>query len=260
MGKPIPTDRDRAIYHRTGHYMADVAELLQRDGYPVTSISSCQPEELGDSEADGGGYVDFGSETLAQVNGAPTDALELHFEWDTSSGWALVVEVHGTKPVARWMGAGLTPAPEKVAGFFLAGLLDFRNAGSEDRPYYRQPGDDLDGLAERLAPFHKKGSFNERFRHTRNTIAERLAINAVLPDGKDTVLSVPVRAGELAALQHLVHFVAMNDDLREVAVLLIADLKARAVPTADKNHAQVVTAHSAGVEQAKQVRLRKNRG
>jgi hypothetical protein len=52
----------------------------------------------------------------------------------------------------------------------------------------------------------------------------------------------------------------MNADLREVAVLLIADLKARAVPTADKNHAQAVTAHSAGKEQAKQVRLRKKRG
>ncbi|MEU6602895.1 hypothetical protein [Streptomyces flaveolus] len=76
----------------------------------------------------------------------------------------------------------------------------------------------------------------------------------MLPEGKDTIFSVPVRAGELAALQHLVHFGAMNIDLREVAVLLIADLKARAVPTVDKNYAQVVTAHSAGVEQVKQAR------
>jgi hypothetical protein len=68
------------------------------------------------------------------------------------------------------------------------------------------------------------------------------------PDGKDAILCVPVRAGELAALQYLVHFVGMNADLREVAVLLIADLKARAVPTVDSNHAQVVTAHSGGKE------------
>lgn len=260
MGEPIPTDRDRAIYDRTGHYMADVAERLLSDGYPVISISSSRPEELGDAQDDdGGGYVDFGLETLAQVHGAPNDGLDLHFLWDTSSGWALVVEAHGASPVTRWMGAGLAPAPEKVAGFFLSALLDFSNAGSEDRPYYRQPGDDLDGLAERLAPFDKKGSFRARFHDTRNAVAERLAIDAVVPENKDTILSIPVRAGELAALQHLIHFVAMNTDLREVAVRLIADLKARAVPTADKNHAQAVTDHSAGVEQAKRVR-RKRQG
>ncbi|MFF4734206.1 hypothetical protein ACFY3M_55615 [Streptomyces mirabilis] len=251
MGEPIPTDRDRAIYHRTGHYLTDVAELLLRDGYPVISVSSCQPEAMGGLEDDGGGYVDFAPEVLAQVNGAPKDALELHFEWDTSSGWALIVEVLKAKPVARWMGAGLTPAREKVAGFLLAGLLDFRSAGSEDRPYYRKPGRDIDGLAERLAPFHKKGSFNDRFRRARSATAERLAIDAVLAEG--TVLSIPARAGELAPLQHLVHFGAMSDDLREVAVRLIADLKARAVPTADKSHMETVAAHSTGVDQAKQV-------
>ncbi|WP_327379026.1 DUF6292 family protein (plasmid) [Streptomyces sp. NBC_01216] len=258
MGEPIPTDRDRAIYHRTGHYMADVAELLQVDGYAVISISSCQPEELQDAEDDGGGYVDLGLETLAQINGAPKDGLDLHLTWDTSSGWALVVEARGISPVTRWMGGGLAPAPEKVAGFFLSGLLDFRNAGSEDRPYYRQTGNDLDGLA-RLAPFDKRGSFSARFRHTRNAIAERLAINAVLPEGEDAILSVPVRAGELAALQHLIHHAGLSVDLREASVLLIADLKARAVPTDDKNHAQAVTDHSAGVEQAKRVR-RKRQG
>jgi hypothetical protein len=252
MSEPIPTDRDRAIYHRTGHYMADVAELLQRDGYPVTSISACPPEELGDSEHDGGGYVDFGPEILAQMNAALKDALDLHFAWDTSSGWALVVETRGTQPVARWMGAGLTPAPEKVASFFLTSLFDFHNAGSEDRPYYRQPGVDLDGLAERLAPFHKKGSFNARFYRARHATAERLAIDAMLAD--NTILSIPARSGELAALQHLVHFVAMNRDLREVAVRLIADLKARAFPTGDKRHAETVALHSSGVEQAKEKR------
>ncbi|MGW8955898.1 hypothetical protein [Streptomyces sp. NPDC055709] len=67
-----------------------------------------------------------------------------------------------------------------------------------------------------------------------------LAINAVLAE--DTVLSVPARAGELAALQHLVYSVAMNVDLSEVAIQLIADLKARAILTVDKNHAELVTA------------------
>ncbi|CAM5658843.1 hypothetical protein SGRIM119S_02582 [Streptomyces griseorubiginosus] len=94
----------------------------------------------------------------------------------------------------------------------------------------------------------------------RNAVAERLAVNAVLHDGKDAILSVPVRAGELAALQYLVYIAGMGDDLREVAILLIADLTTRAVPTADKNHAQVVIAHSAGTEQAKQVGLPQKRG
>lgn len=58
-----------------------------------------------------------------------------------------------------WVGVGLTPVPEKVADFFLAGVMDFRNAGSKDCSRYRRTGDDLDGLAERLAPFHEKTSF-----------------------------------------------------------------------------------------------------
>ncbi|GKQ37521.1 hypothetical protein ALMP_40580 [Streptomyces sp. A012304] len=183
--------------------------------------------------------------------------MDVHFDWSTSSGWSLVMEVRGAASVERWMGAGLTPDPEKVAGFFLSSLLDFRNAGSEDRPYYRKPGHDLDSLAERLAPFGRKGSFNDRLRRTRNMTAERRAVDAVLAE--DTVLSIPARAGGLAALQHLVQFVAMSGDLREVAVRLIADLKARAAITADKNHAKAITAHSSGVEQAKQLR-RKDRG
>lgn len=252
MGAPIPTERDRTIHHRVGHYMADVAKLLLRDGYPVVSISSCRPEDLDDLEDDGGGYIDFGTEMGARINGAPEDVLDLHFDWSTGSGWALVMEGRGAAPIARWMGAGLTPAPEKVAGFFLSSLLDFRNTGSEDQPYYRPPGQDLDGLADRLAQFDRKGSFNDRFRADRNAIAERRAVDALL--GEDTVLSVPARAGELAALQHLVHFAAMSSDLREVAVRLIADLKARAVTTTDKDQATAVTRHSTGVEKAKQLR------
>ncbi|PLW73790.1 hypothetical protein C0036_05350 [Streptomyces sp. DJ] len=77
--------------------------------------------------------------------------------------------------------------------------------------------------------------------------------------GEDTALSIPARAGELAALQHLVHFVAMSSELREVAVRLIADLKARAVTTTDKNQTTAVTRHSTGAEQAKQLR-RSGRG
>ncbi|MDX3232501.1 DUF6292 family protein [Streptomyces sp. ME19-01-6] len=232
--------------------MADVAELLLRDGYPVMHVGSCQPEHMEPLEDDGGGYVDFAPEVLAQVNGTPQDAQELHFVWDTSSGWGLVTEQPKAKEVTRWMGGGLTPGPEKVAGFFLTGLLDFRNAGSEERPYYRQPGHDIDGLAERLAPFHRKGSFDDRFRRARNATAERLAIDAVLTE--DTVVSIPARAGELAALQHLVHFVVMSEELRGVAVKLIGDLKARAVAMTDEEQLKRVTSHSDGVEQAKQLR------
>ncbi|MDX2855176.1 DUF6292 family protein [Streptomyces scabiei] len=249
---PTPTQRDRAIYHRTGHYMADVAELLLRDGYPVIHAGSCQPEHMGGLEDDGGGYVDLAPEVLAQVNGARQEAMELHFEWNTSSGWALVTEIPKAKDVTRWMGAGLTPAPEKVAGFFLAGLLDFPNAGSEERPHYRKPGHDLDGLAERLAPFDRKGSFRDRFHHARNAAAERLAVDAVLSE--DTVVSIPVRAGELAALQRLAQFVDMSEALRGVAVQLIADLKARASSTSDESQIESVRSHSTGVEQAKEIR------
>ncbi|MEW2515768.1 hypothetical protein [Streptomyces sp. NPDC046870] len=252
MGASSPTERDRAIHRRVGHYMADVAKLLLRDGYPVVSISSCPPEELGDSEGDGGGYVDLGLEVVAQMNGAPKDVLDIHFDWSTSSGWSLVMEVRGGTPIERWMGAGLTPAPEKVAGFLLSSLLDVRKAGSEDQPYYRKPGHDLDALAERLAPFDRAGSFNNRFRNARNATAERWGIDAML--GEDTVLSILARTGELAALQHLVQFVAMSGDLREVAVRLRADLKVRVVTTTDRNQGTAVTRHSTGAEHAKQQR------
>ncbi|MFE1781014.1 hypothetical protein ACFW9F_00100 [Streptomyces sp. NPDC059506] len=51
----------------------------------------------------------------------------------------------------------------------------------------------------------------------------------------------------------------MSSELREVAVRLIADLKARAVTTTDKNQTTAVTRHSTGAEQAKQLR-RSGRG
>ncbi|MBE4733310.1 MULTISPECIES: hypothetical protein [Streptomyces] len=130
----------------------------------------------------------------SSVNGARQDAMELYFEWNTSSGCALVTEIAKVKDVTRSMGAGLTPAPERVAGFFLA------------------------GLAERLAPFDRKGPFRDRFHHARNAAAERLAVDAVLSE--DTVVSIPVRAGELAAHQRLVQFVDMSEALSGVAVQL----------------------------------------
>ncbi|MFE6904115.1 hypothetical protein ACFVFJ_46220 [Streptomyces sp. NPDC057717] len=73
------------------------------------------------------------------------------------------------------MGVGLTPEPEKAVGFFLAALLDIRHAGSDERPTYRRPRHDLDGLADRLSRFDRNNNFNERFRRMRNAASQRLA-------------------------------------------------------------------------------------
>ncbi|MFG2894988.1 hypothetical protein [Streptomyces sp. NPDC048248] len=258
---PPPPERDRAIHRRVGHYMASVAELLLRDGYPVAYVGSCPPEELDDSpENDGAGYIDFAPVVITQTNGAPDGARELFFDWDTSSGWRLVLETSArASSLTRWMGAGLTPAPERVAAFFLSALLDLHSAGSDERPFYRQAGHDIDGLAQRLSQFDRNTSFKERFRSAQNRTAERQFTGAVLAE--DTVITLPLRTGELTALQRLSDFLDMNAELRSMTTMLIADLKARAVATTDDTSRRSVTSHSTAAALAERLdRLRRHQG
>jgi len=51
------------------------------------------------------------------------------------------------------MGDGLLPSPRRVAAFLDTVRLDPDQAGTEERPYYRQKGRDFPALLERLVPY-----------------------------------------------------------------------------------------------------------
>ncbi|MGW7433167.1 hypothetical protein ACWGIN_26945 [Streptomyces sp. NPDC054861] len=236
--KPRRTERDRTIYRRVGHYMTDVAELLMREGFPVISSSSCRPEEVSDvGEDDGGGFVDLHPDLALQVAGAPENARAFFLEWHTASGWSLVVETPaslagGGIEHCRWMGAGLTPDPEIVCSFFRSAFLGFAATGDAEQPYYRRPHHDVDELVDMLRRFDRSGSFMARFSTIRRAAGERLANVDVRSGG--TLFVVPMYAGEIAALARTAEYADLNEGHRYITSRLIADMKARAVTTADE--------------------------
>ncbi|WP_406100691.1 hypothetical protein OG698_00440 [Streptomyces sp. NBC_01003] len=86
----------------------------------------------------------------------------------------------------------------------------------------------------------------------RNAASQRLATADILSD--DTLLSVPLRAGELAALKRLADFVDMSDELRGIASSLLADLKARAVTATDDAMETAASLHRTARTEAERLR------
>ncbi|MFE1198441.1 hypothetical protein ACFW6E_37815 [Streptomyces olivaceoviridis] len=96
-----------------------------------------------------------------------------------------------------------------MAAFLSSLQLDPHAAGSGDRPFYRQPLQDLPGLCERLQAhrrlYYGNPSYELRFNEARCGSYYDRTIQA-LTSGDDSIVNVPVRRGELEALLHLLEF------------------------------------------------------
>lgn len=111
---------------------------------------------------------------------------------------------------ARWMEAGLVPPAERVSSFMAMARLSPGEAGSSERPFYRQPDSDLTELHRRLAAFVPASvgirTYGMCFTNmVQGVYTSRLSAALSSPD--DTEVSVAFRPGELEALQHLLEYV-----------------------------------------------------
>lgn len=199
-----------------GHYMAVVAEKLLADGVPVSSVSSYghyddDEKDQVKSREDVEGTIYFNDSFVRRF--LPTGEAGLH--WSGTSGWGLWIlpsPTHGGPfyDGARWLGAGLLPDAGRVAEFVSTLQLDIHNAGSSDRPFYRQVREDLPGLLDRLLPFqHSADDWAHRYRY-RFEVAQQLAykcrVVGALTAGNDEIVQIALRRGDLQAVLHLLEF------------------------------------------------------
>ncbi|MEW2400355.1 hypothetical protein [Streptomyces sp. NPDC046862] len=212
------SELDRGI----GHYMASVAEHLLAEGLPVSSIavySDFTDETQNSHQKDVEGSIYFTSRFETALLGGPGTA-QLH--WCAVSGWCLVL-MPGTPSAGgrsfRWLGEGLWPVREAVARFVLTMRADPRSKSSE-RPLYRSPGADLEGLADRLMMFVPepdspgKGDYLYRFaRRLSETYRDRIG-EALLAPQQDRV-QVVLASGELEALRLMSDFVEATEVVSE---------------------------------------------
>lgn len=216
--RSLRDELDRGI----GHYMASVAEHLLAEGLPVSSVavySDFTDETQSHHRKDVEGSIYFTSRFERALLGGPGTA-QLH--WCAVSGWCLVL-MPGTPSAGgrsfRWLGEGLWPVREAVARFVLTMRADPRSKSSE-RPMYRSPGADLEGLAGRLRLFVPEadspgeGDYLYRFaRRLSETYRDRIG-EALLAPQQDRV-QVVLASGELEALRLMSDFVEATEVVSE---------------------------------------------
>ncbi|MEU0374751.1 DUF6292 family protein [Streptomyces sp. NPDC006283] len=219
-----------------GHYVTGVAEKLLADGLPVKSINAYghydDMTQPGTDDVEGG--IDFGFAFQQRV--FPGGEAGLH--WAGTSGWCLFLIPNDGGSLyngARWLGAGLTPSPERVAAFVSSVQLDSRSAGSAERPFYRTPREDLPELLKRLEAFEPEGHFHGhsheyRFRSLQGQAYRRRVIDALL-SGEDEIVDLPIRRSELQAVLHLLDYAEAADSTtmgpEDFVPPVAADLKHR---------------------------------
>ena len=150
---------------------------------------------------------------------------------------------------ARWLSQGVVPEPRQVVQFMNSVLLDHRTAGSGERPFYRNPGQDSAALIERLDPYiqvdrstARPVPWQSRLHRERDQLITRQSADTMAGDGSERTFTVPVRNTELAALSDLVALLcvtAQPSALGRLAYSLVQDLKARAAQhagSADSPH------------------------
>ncbi|MGA4999295.1 hypothetical protein ACPCB7_14875 [Streptomyces arboris] len=217
-----------------GGYMAAVAEVLLTEEVPVASVSAygdvhdpSQDDFAGDVE----GSVEFTRAFSRRLLG---DGGETGLLWCGVSGWCFFHLPEGSGrsllDSARWMGSGLTPEPVRVAAFLSEVRLDPREAGSGERPFYRAPHSDPDGLFRRLEAFGAASGADDVVTHLRSTACRRRTVEALTAEQQE-IVDIALHTGELEALAGLLEYVegATPDDvLRELARRLARDLTLRA--------------------------------
>jgi hypothetical protein len=236
----------------TGHYAAAVAEALIDDGLSVGITSASGPKMVWDDPREEGGpdvevfqdakaTLSFGEEFRRRV--APGKGCEL--TWEASSGWYFAiddVELSYDEYLARarWLGAGLVPAPERVTRFVSEVQLDHTSAGSTERPYYRTEGQNPQDVMDRLKPYVSMSmysasarddvSWQDRHDSNRGLIVGRQVVAAMTGTPGEQWVNVPLRASELEALRRiheLMEMAAPRSALDKLAYLLGSDLRSR---------------------------------
>lgn len=200
----------RELGHRTKHYVIAVAEQLLAEAVPVSNVHGLGPsDDPDDTILDPEGGVTFTDRFDDQLGGH-----DCGLHWNGASGWCFYNYPGSAGDLltgARWMGHGLLPEPHRVAAFLDTVRLNPAEAGSTERPYYRQEGHDFPALLERLAAYTPApNSINSRPGPRFTTIRDLAYRGRVLADltpvGPDPVIDLPVRASELAALLHLLEY------------------------------------------------------
>ncbi|WP_331732260.1 DUF6292 family protein [Streptomyces sp. NBC_00989] len=204
------TAKDLAFGAR--HYATAVAEELLAQGVPVSSVHACGPyTEPENSFVDVEGGINF-TDRFDELFGGNDCGLH----WSGASGWCFYNNPGAYGDFldgARWMGDGLLPEPRRVAAFLDTVRLNPAQAGSVERPYYRQEGRDFPALLERLAsyvpapasPNHPPGPRLIQAQATayRNRVLASLAVRGV----PDPMIELPLRASEFDALGLLLEYV-----------------------------------------------------
>ncbi len=226
-------DRLRQLEDHLSDYAIAIADVILRDGIPVTSDGPCTyaDQAYADAEAELTLRIpdDYAARSISET------CTSMSLDWTSVSGWSLYLEFqtaenpHGH--VERWFGAGLVPRPEQVANFLANAMVDWQSAGSTDQPFYRVFGQDLGPLFDRLAPYvsdsESKGSFGSRFLTAHRQAAHRWTVADLLSD--EEVRAVPMRTGEANALRRLLDWLTTESDgrLRRIALGLADDIQAR---------------------------------
>jgi hypothetical protein len=244
------SESDNARYQRyVGHYAAAVAEALIADGLTVSIIGvqgtrtvwdDPKNEDEPDIEVleDARATLFFGRKFHQRV--AP--GTNCHLYWDSTSGWYFFVDrmdipYADNLAVARWLGAGLLPEPERVLQFASLLLLDAAAAGSSERPYYRAEHEDTQALIGRLDRYVPKTHYGSpvtamgwerRHQENRNGIVSRQVVAAMTDHPDDPLKTIALRASEVEALRRLLELSEMSGAaLAELAHGLSEDLQSR---------------------------------
>ena len=261
--EPVPSgDLTEAI----GHYMNAVAAALLNEGVPVTGVRGSgrvrvlEDDDLG---TDVDGDLSF-SATFERLLFSTAENVYLH--WSGTSGWCLLPLLNDDADYydhARWIGAGLVPSADRIVAFVTAARLSPAEAGSSERPFYRQPASDLTELHQRLAVFvPAPETLNGRTYETcfANLIHRvyTTRVDNALNSPDDTDVSVALRSGEIEALRHLLEYAQTHavGMLGAYARCLAEDLDNRRQFAATPSHQAMETARSVRA----QLRERRERG
>ncbi|WP_327121276.1 hypothetical protein OG206_29095 [Streptomyces sp. NBC_01341] len=242
-----------------GHYMVAVSVELLDEGLPVAGISafgSYDDPSQADFDGDVEGSVEF---TQAFQRRLTAEGGGAGLLWCGVSGWCLFRTPHGSgrglMHSARWMGAGLLPAPARVAAFLSEVRLDPAAAGSAERPFYRAPRAEPQALLARLRGIGDEAAaggayFDHRFASVRAEAYQERVL-AALTEPEQDLVDLVLHTGELESLVRFLEYVegaAPRPEARELARRLGSDLALRARDGRD-SHQEHRTAIAYAVEQ-----------
>ena len=234
MAAPLTEDKLEELEVALGHYLMSAAQKIMCDGIPLASHLTYVTSDEEDGN-EGEGTLTFPPDYPIRYYNP--HAIGLSVSWSSVSGWFIAGELQdpesGYTFEERWMGAGVVPAPDRVAGFVAEALVDFSGTGTEERPYYRNFGEDIEKLLDRLQSYQPgvqkfaRSSFEEIFALLRRDAAYRLALQDAQSAGQIRLL--PVKEGELNALCRLLDWIDVRSDrkLRELSNALATDLRGR---------------------------------